>query len=121
MTDFLDTYALLEILRGNPAFRPYVEFPVTSPYNLLEMHVAVARTAGEAKADSDLETMTPYSVDPTIKDLVLASRFKRENARKGFSYADALGYAMARNRGLRFVTGDRTFKGVEGVEFVAGR
>lgn len=34
------------------------------------------------------------------------------------SYADCLGYVISRNMGIRFLTGDKEFERMGGVEFV---
>ena len=36
----------------------------------------------------------------------------------GLSYADCIGYVIARREGMKFLTGDAAFKRLENVEFV---
>lgn len=121
MKRFLDTFALVEIERGNRAYRGFHEDAATGVLNLLELHVALCRLGDKAEADLAFRSLRSAAVDATDEELLAASAFKRAHPRIKYSYADALGYAIARSRGWPFVTGDRAFKGVEGVEFVAGR
>ena len=48
--------------------------------------------------------------------MVLRSELKRKD--KDISYADALGYSLSRKMGLRFLTGDKAFRGLAGVEYL---
>lgn len=119
MTRFLDAYAIMEILDANPDFTPFLDDSVTSVHHLYEIHIGVARLRDEETADEAYDAFRPRAVHPSDEDIRLASRLKRE--RRSWSQADALGYAMARNRDLVFVTGDKGFEGVEHVEFVKGK
>ena len=121
MKQFLDTYALIEILNGNAAYRSELEGAGTSLYHLFELHVQVARLRDEATADSVFGDLRPLAAEVEDADVLAASRFKRAHPKKRLSYADALGYAMAKRRGVPFVTGDAAFRGMEGVRFIAGR
>lgn len=121
MKTFLDTYALVEILAANPTAVPYAEEGRTGLYNLYELHVVLSRLRGDAGATDVFRGLRSTAVDPTDDDILAASRFKRAYARSKFSYADALGYAMAQNRALPFVTGDEGFRGLPGVEFIGSK
>ena len=44
--------------------------------------------------------------------------FKVDNAKKNVSFFDAVGYIYSRENRLLFVTGDKEFKNLEGVEFI---
>lgn len=121
MRHFLDTYAMVEILNGNPAYSGFLRDAGTSLYHLYELHVQLARLIDEASADDAFRDLRSIAVDVTDADVLAASRFKRAHPKAGFSYADALGYAMARARDVPFVTGDKAFKATGGVHFVPGR
>lgn len=115
MRRFLDTNVLVKALEGNPGFLVQ-DGDVTSAMNLLEMHVVVARLYGEPEADRALQAFRRLSVGPDDLDIREASRLKREHRKRGLSYIDALGYSMARNRSLTFVTTDSGFRGLESVD-----
>jgi len=121
MRQYLDTYALVEILNGNPAYRAELEGAGTSLYHLFELHVQVARLRDEATADEVFSDLPALAAEVEDADVLAAGRIKRDQPKKRLSYADALGYAMARQRGIAFVTGDAAFRGMEGVRFIKGR
>ena len=51
-------------------------------------------------------------------DIIEACKFRFLHRAKKLSYADCIGYALAKRNGLKFLTGDRRFEGLENVEFV---
>ena len=59
-------------------------------------------------------------VQPRDEDYVEASALRLELRRQGrnLSLVDALGYVLARRLGVPFLTGDRAFEGLDGVEYV---
>ena len=120
MRQFLDTYALIEILNGNPAYARELEGGGTSLFHLFELHLQLARLRDEATADSVFRDLRPLVAAIEDADVLAASRVKRAHAKKKLSYGDALGYAMAAERGVDFVTGDRAFRGMDGVRFIPG-
>lgn len=121
MRRFLDTYALVEILNGNPDYQGVLHDAGTSMFHLYELHVQLARLGEEAVADAAFRDLRSIVTDVTDADVLAASRFKRAHPKAGFSHTDALGYAMSRGRAVPFVTGDKAFRKVEGVQFIAGR
>lgn len=55
-----------------------------------------------------------------IKDdhIFEASQFKLINRKKMLSYIDCLGYIMAKDYNMKFLTGNKEFENLENVEFV---
>lgn len=95
---------------------------MTSVFHLYELHVQIAKAGSQEAADVAFRTLRNIALAVEDDDVLEASRLKMERRKLGFSYADALGYAMARRRSMPFVTGDQAFRGLDGVEFVpAGR
>jgi len=118
-TYFLDSYALIEIIKENKNFKKFEETTnFTGFANLLEVHCKIIREFNEKKADEIIDKMKSIVVNIDIKDIKDASKFRVKNSKRKFSYIDCLGYSMALNRNLKFVTGDNQFKGMENVEFV---
>lgn len=113
---FLDTFVLIEFLRGNEAAQPYFEGPVaTTVLNLCELrywglvHESVEATRGLCSL------LTPALL-PIPVEVVEPAMIWRHQMRKkrGFSYIDTIGYWVARSHGLPFVTASE-FDGVPGV------
>jgi len=113
---FLDTHALLGLADADAAFRPYAKDAVTGHANLLEFHFHLTRTHDERTATALLSRFWRLGVAATEEDVRDASRLRTREKRRGLSFIDALGCAMAVNRRLGFVTGDGGFAGLPGVE-----
>ncbi len=116
MKAFLDTYALVEILNDNPTYTPYAPQAVTNVLNLYEFHFHATRLRNDTDATSAFRGLRSCALAVEDDDVLEASRFRRRNAGRGLSFADALGYTMAQRRGMPFVTGDKAFKGMDGVK-----
>ena len=120
---YADTYALVEILRGSPAYERYAsEELVTSEFNLLELAYALTRDYGREKAVEVLRIVRAFVtiVQPTDEDYAEASALHIELKKqsKKLSLIDALGYVLAKRLKILFLTGDREFKDLDNVEYV---
>lgn len=114
-----DTYALIEIIKGNRAFYPYVaEIPIINHFVLVELCYWVLKEYGKEKASTytDYYSGFVHSID---KELVKeACWFRLKNRSKNLSFTDCISFMQAKKLGLKFLTGDKQFKGLLGVEFV---
>src|SRR3989338_10593885 len=119
---FLDTYAMIEYLRGNLAYKKYIDGAIsTSRFNLMELYYASLRDSNEETAERDYETFVPAEVEipeKTLKNTMKKRLEFQQKKKMNISYVDAIGYQYALENNLKFLTGDREFKGVENVEFV---
>ena len=115
---FYDSYAIIEFLNGSPVYRPFFleHDGVTTLYNVMEVCYIVLRDQGKEKAKKALDLLSSLVIHPTLDDAALAVTFRFANKEKRFSYADCLGYILARRLGRRFLTGD--FAGLPNVELV---
>ena len=113
---FLDTYAMIEILRGTPSYKKFAGGEFATLYtDLLELHYAVLRDFDSATAEREVEVFRPSLVPLDLDWIPLAAEIK---LRLKVSYGDALGYVAAGALGIPFLTGDDAFKDEPGVEFV---
>ena len=118
---FFDTYALYEIIKGNPAYDTYKKGIVfaTTKLNLMELHYGLLRDKGKQVADSYYDLFLKYAIevkeDATIKE---ANAFRLKFYRRELSYVDCIGYVLAQKLGAKFLTGDKQFKDLPNVEFV---
>jgi len=120
---FADTYALIEILRGSPAYQRYaLEELTTTMFNLLELAYALIKDFEPSQALNILTQVRAHIqvIEPSIEDLVNASKLRLKARQEGrnLSLINCLGYVIAKRLGIKFLTGDREFKGLENVEFV---
>ncbi len=119
MKYFLDTYALIEIVEGNPSYQKYLESDViTLKDNLAELFYFLLKKYDEKIASSLLERFSKISVELPLNiiDKAMIFRYKHEKSR--FSYIDCFGYIYSLENKRIFLTGDRAFKGMTDVELV---
>jgi len=117
---FYDSYAIIEFLKGNPRYLPYFERPVgvTTKLDLMEVYYSIL--PDEVLADETYSSFLSTVIDPTDEEIRAAMRTRRSLKERGLnvSYVDSLGYQVSRSRNKRFLTGDREFEHLSGVEFV---
>lgn len=116
---FLDTYAIIEIINGNKDYSAYLDANCfTSVLNLYELHFSILKRLGKESADFYFNKYLTLKIDIAEEDIISGSEFKLKHSKKNISYADALDYVIASRIGLKFLTGDKEFKGMPNVEFV---
>jgi len=119
MKYFFDTYAIVEIIRENKNYEKYFEEEViTSVLNLGELYYSMLREKGENEADKWYEKLKQsiFMVNPEV--IRKAMKFRFDNKNKNLSFIDCVGYKLAEEKGLIFLTGDKEFKELPNVEFV---
>ena len=118
MKYFFDTYAIIEIIEENKNYDKYKEEEIiTSILNVGELYYALLKKNAEA-AEIWHEKLKQSAVLVDAEIIKKAMKFRFENKNKKFSLVDGAGYIIAKERGLRFLTGDEGFKNFENVEFV---
>ncbi len=116
---FFDTYAIIEILKGNSGYKKYTECRViTSVFNLAEIHLHITRLFGEEKADKVLDDYSKSVICFELADIKEATKLKIRYAKRRLSIPDSIGYVIAKRLRIKFLTGDEMFEDIENVEFV---
>ena len=119
---FLDSYAIIEMARGNPRYLRYRSEPaVTARTHLLEVYYILAQQGDENLAKSALRALGPHAIETPLELTPQIALFRlRQVGATGrrFSYADALGYVYARENGYTLLTGAHEFAGLPDVAFV---
>ena len=117
---YFDTYALYEIIVGNPAYRRYTSgvAVVTTKLNLMELYYGLLLSYGKQAANRHYDIFGEYIVELDDDTIKKAMEFKLANKHKNLSYVDCVGYTIARKRNIKFLTGDKEFKGLPSVEYV---
>ena len=114
---FLDTYAIFEIIKGNPNYKSYEKFQlITTIFNLAEFNYNFKKEKEKKLVDEYTKKLFDFVVDVELEDIQNAMDLKSAN--RNFSIPDAIGYTVAKRLGLKFLTGDKDFEGMENVEFV---
>jgi predicted nucleic acid-binding protein len=120
---FADTYALIELLKGNPNYENYSQADlIATEFNILELTYALFRDFGRDEA-AKVVKLIRYKIEilPTEdSDYLDASEFRKSTNKTGkkLSLIDALGYSCSRKLGIKFLTGDREFFEMENVEYI---
>ena len=119
MKYFLDTYAIVEIIKGNANYKYILtsEFS-TSIFNLYELFYILLRDYNEEIAKKYYFQFHELIIEINDEYIFDASKFKLENKKLILSYTDALGYILALKNGMKFLTGDEDFKNFNNIEFV---
>lgn len=116
---FADTYALIELLGGNQNYKPYLDcILITSRFNLVELYYYLLKDHGKKIANKYLEIYSKVVVPITLTIIKKGMLFKLKNKKSELSYADCVGYVIALEFGIKFLTGDNKFEGLSNVEFV---
>lgn len=116
---FFDSYAVIELLKANPQYIKYGDFSVVFTYfNLVEVTYAVLRDAGEEKAKEIYRKFEDCVEEIDEETVMEALKVKQKYNKRDLSYADCIGYAVAKRKKILFLTGDSDFKDLENVEFV---
>lgn len=114
-----DTYALIELLGGNPNYKPYLgHILITSKFNLIELYYHFLHDYDKKIADKYLNLYSKFTIPVTYSSIKSGMEFKLKHKKEKLSYIDCVGYALALELGIKFLTGDEKFKDKPNVEFV---
>ena len=120
---FADTYALIELLKGNPNYQNYAHADlIATEFNILELTYALFRDFGRDEAEKVLKLVRDrIEILPTDdSDYLDTSEFRKSANKTGkkLSLIDALGYSCSIKLRIKFLTGDREFIEMENVEYI---
>ena len=118
-TFFCDTYALIEIIKGNKNYSKYTDFIlVTSELNLMELYYSLLRDFGKSIAEKYFAEWEGSAVIIPKNMIQGAMELKYMHKKEKLSYIDCMGYVYAVSSEVPFLTGDMKFEDKTGVEFV---
>ena len=113
-----DTYAILEIIRGNENYENYLDKKIIiNDFIFAELSYVLIRE-GYPNVDKYLERYMKYIVHVSPKIIRQAMEFRYRYKEKRMSMPDCISYFMAKELCIRFLTGDKEFEDLECVEFV---
>jgi len=116
---FFDTYALYEVIEGNPSYRVFEEVGMLlTKLNLMELYYGLLNSYNKEIADKYYDFYSDFAVEIKDEEIKEAMVFKATNKKRNLSYADCIGYIIAKNRCVKFLTGDKEFESLPNVEFV---
>lgn len=116
---FFDSYAIIEIIKGNPAYAAYKDtIIVITQLNLFEVYQAVYELLGENEADQFLEEYSTFVVDFSLFTIKEAAIMRLQYRKRNISMTDCVGYCLAKQLGRKFLTSDKEFEHFDNVEWV---
>ena len=120
LTFFFDSYALIEIYEKNPKYEKYTKVNVMTSYlQVYEVYYILIKN-GYAKEEIQdfFNFLQSLCVDLDFDWLPKSVEFGKEHKKRDLSYTDCLGYVIAKESKIKFLTGDKEFEDLSNVEFV---
>ena|SRR3989338_1848881 len=113
---FFDSYAIIEIILGNSAYKKYVTSKIiTTRLNLFEVHYAMLRLFGIEQANVILSEYAKFVIDYDFTIIAKGSLMKLEYKKSKLSMTDCIGYMLAKKLGIKFLTGYKEFEKLSNV------
>lgn len=117
---FFDSYVVAELIDGNPKYAKYSnEAFVFTIFNLAEIYWFALREYSEKESEEIYEYFKQFITNISDEVMKDAMKFRKKNKKRDLSYADCIGYIYALKNNLTFLTGDKEFKNLPNVEFIA--
>lgn len=118
-TYFFDSYAIFEILNGSVNYSDYQKAGViTAKNNLFEVYYNLLKEGKREIAKQILEKEYEHVVEIEKSDIIEAANLRFLLRKQKVSMVDCFGYVIAKRLNIKFLTGDKEFKGMDNVEFV---
>lgn len=116
---FFDSYAIIELIKGNEKYNFVKEsIIITSTMNLAEVYYAILIEKGRTIADKIIKSLNLELIEISSEIAIKSALFRFENKKSKLSYIDCIGYILAKDNDLLFLTGDKEFEFMANIEFV---
>ncbi len=117
---FYDTYALYAIATGEESYRDFVKgfSIVTTLMNLYELYYLLVKEGKKELAEEFFNRLVNNCVDIKPENVKESAKFRFREIKRKLSYLDCLGYIVAKDIDVKFLTGDSGFEELPNVEFV---
>ena len=114
-----DTYAIIETIRGNKNYDPYLDSEIIiNDFILAELCYNLIKEKGLEKSNWLIDKYSRFVLKVNTKIIKEAMLFRFENRNKDVSMTDCISYMLAKDLNIRFLTGDKEFANMPDVEFV---
>jgi len=118
-TYFFDSYAVMETLKGNKGYDKFRDADIVlTKLNLFEIYHNILRQFNEELAEEIFNKYKVFAVDFDETIIKASAKLRVKNIKRNISMADCIGYILAKSLGIKFLTGDKEFFGMDNVEFV---
>ncbi|PIN81648.1 hypothetical protein COV11_01470 [Candidatus Woesearchaeota archaeon CG10_big_fil_rev_8_21_14_0_10_30_7] len=117
-TFLFDTYAIIEIIKGNDDYARFINAEIIiNDFILSELAYILIKLYGKKISDKYVDQYAKYSLRVSTEIIKEAMSFKHERIKQKLSMTDCIGYLQAKKLGIKFLTGDKEFEKINGVEF----
>ena len=114
-----DTYALIEIIKGNKNYNLYLNSKIIiTNFILAELCFNLIRELGVERGSYYTDEYSKFIIDIDKGVIKKAMIFRLENIKRNMSITDCIGYFLAKELNIKFLTGDKEFKDMDNAEFV---
>ena len=120
VTFFFDSYALIEIYEKGIAYEKYSrKNAITSYFQVYETYYILEKNGYSEQEIRDFyDFLQNLCIDLKFEWIPKAVEFRKRYKERDLSYADCIGYIIANELKIKFLTGDKEFKDLPNVEFV---
>ena len=116
---FFDSYALIEVFKGNSNYDKYADTKtVTTYFNLYEAYYSLKNKGVNDRIEDFFNSVKVFCINLKFEWIKEATDFKLKHKKENMSYVDCLGYIISKELEIKFLTGDKEFKDLDNVEFV---
>lgn len=116
---FFDSYALIEIFKGNLNYDKYADATtITTYFNLYEAYYSLKNKDISEGTEDFFNNVKTFCINLKFDWIKEATDFKIKHKKENMSYVDCLGYIISKEMNIKFLTGDKEFKDLDNVEFV---
>ncbi len=113
-----DTYALIEIMNKNRNYENYISSEVIiNNFIFAEFCYKLFREDVKG-AENYIQEVVPAIIHADSSVVKEAMIFRVKYKKRKMSMTDCISYMMAKNMGIKFLTGDKEFENFDNVEFV---
>ncbi|MGK0232597.1 MAG: putative nucleic acid-binding protein [Patescibacteria group bacterium] len=91
---------------------------ITTSVNISEVFYALRKIEDYRTANYIVNQLSVSCLEVTPEVAIKAAELKKEYKKQKLSYINCIGYILAQEHKLKFLTGDKEFKDFPNVEFV---
>jgi len=117
-TFLYDNYALMEIINGNEKYENYLNKKIIINDFIFAELCYVLKRDNYPDPEKYIQRFTKFIVHASPDAISKAMIFRFNNKDKRMSMTDCISYFMAKELGIKFLTGDKEFENLDNVEFV---
>lgn len=119
MNFFFDSYAIIEIIKNNDNYNNFKNLIMfTTSINIAEVYYSLLNNAKEELATELVNSLNVQLLNINKEQGIKAAKLKFKYKKEKLSYTDCIGYIIAKELNMKFLTGDEKFRNKENVEFV---